>query len=58
MFNETSPSKEVAADSAFIELAIEMANLGRVSSEGEEEAMRAVDSILKEAEALKRSIAE
>jgi len=55
---QTSPNPEHATDSAFIELAIEMANLGRANSEGDEEALRAVDSFLKEAAALKRSIGE
>lgn len=58
MVEQSSPDPENATDSAFIELAIEMANLGRVNSDGDEEALRAVDSILKEAAALKRSIGE
>lgn len=58
MVEHSSPNPETAADSAFIELAIEMANLGRVTSQGDEEALRVVDSILKEAAALKRSMRE
>lgn len=52
----SSPKPEIAAESAFIELAIEMANLGRISSDGEDEALRRVDSIVREAAASKRTI--